>query len=69
MAKILLEFDSVEDREDWEIYSQALKMHAVLHDFLMELRDCTKYQKPTKRDHYWKHRLNEMLLERGVEIV
>jgi hypothetical protein len=57
-----------DDLEDYDIFKQSRNMHAVLHDFLMELRDCTKYQKPTKRDHYWKQRLNEMLLERGVEI-
>ena len=69
MAKIVFEFDSIEDKEEVEIYAQTLRMHAVLHDFLMELRQCTKYEKPTKRDHYWKQRLNNMLLERNVEII
>jgi len=69
MAKILLEFDSVDDREEWEIHANALKMHAILCDLQNELRDYCKHGRPTKRDHYWKQRLNEMLLERGVEIV
>jgi len=69
VSKIILEFSMPDDKEDYEIYSNAFKYHAVLHDFLMELRSCVKYGKPTKRDHYWKQRLNEMLLERGVEIV
>ena len=69
MSKIILEFFMPDDKEEYEIYSNAYKYHAVLHDFLIELRSCMKYENPTKRDHYWKDRLNKILLERGVEIV
>ena len=66
--KKIFEFNSPEDDEDVEIFANALKMYSVLCDLQDELRSVCKYQKPTKRDHYWKDRLNEMLLERGVEI-
>jgi len=68
-VKIIFEFDLTEGREDYEIHAQAMKMYSVLCDLQEELRSVCKYDKPTKRDHHWKQRLNEMLLERGVEII
>jgi hypothetical protein len=68
MAKIIHEFDSVEDREDWEIFAQALKMHAVLCDLRDELRSCVKHTDCTDRDQYWRDRLFEILEERRVEL-
>jgi len=67
--KIVLEFTMPDDKEDYEIYAMSLQMHAVLHDFLIELRSTCKHGKPTRRDEFWKQRLNELLLERGVEII
>ncbi len=69
MSKIIFEFQMPDDKEEYEIYAKALRVHAVLHDFLMEIRSTCKHGKPTKRDHYWKQRLNDMLLERNVEII
>ena len=69
MAKILLEFDSVEDRADWEIAAQANKMHSMLHDLSNELRAACKYQKPTKSDEKWRSRFNELLNEYGIELI
>jgi hypothetical protein len=69
MAKIIFEFDSVEDKAEHEIFANAFKMYDVLCLLQEELRNYCKYQKPTKRDHYWKDRLNQMLLDRNVEII
>jgi len=68
MAKIIFEYDSVEDREEWEIHANAQKMYDVLHDFLMEFRSVCKHGEPTKRDLHWRERLNAILSERGVDI-
>jgi hypothetical protein len=68
MTKILLEFDSIEDREDWEIAVQANKMYAVLTDLQDEFRRVMKYGKPHKRDRYWAERLQELLEERSVKL-
>ncbi len=67
--KIIYEFDSFEEQVEHKIFAQAHKMYALLCDLQDELRSTCKHGKPTKQDHYWKQRLNEMLLERNVEIV
>ncbi len=68
MTKILLEFDSIEDREDWEITAQANKMYAVLTDLQNEFRNCYKYEKATKRDLHWRDRLQALLDEHDVKL-
>ena len=68
MAKILLEFDSIEDRADWEIAVQANKMYCVLTDLQEEFRKVIKYENPTKRDHYWSDRFQDLLNERDVKL-
>ena len=69
MAKILLEFDSITDREDWEITAQANKMFCVLTDLQDEFRKKIKYEKHNKTDLYWQDRLYALLNERDVKLI
>ena len=68
MAKIIFEFDSVEDKDDIKIHYQALNMFAVLHDLSAEFRQEMKHGNPTKRDRYWNEVFHNLLTDRKVEL-
>ena len=58
-----------DDKDDYELYSQAAKMHSVLYDLSKELRSCNKHGSPTDRDKFWSERFWELMRENDVELI
>lgn len=66
--KIVFEFNMPEDKEDYEIHANALKIHAVLCDLQDEFRQKIKYGNPNNTDKFWSGRLQALLDERDVRL-
>jgi tRNA U34 5-carboxymethylaminomethyl modifying GTPase MnmE/TrmE len=67
--KIHYIFDSIDDKDDNKIFSQAMKMHSALYELEQELRAVCKYKNPTQRDVFWSERFYEILKENEVELI
>jgi hypothetical protein len=57
-----------DDKDDYEIYTHAMKMYMLIGDLQQELRSKCKHGEPTEQDEHWKKRLYELMTEHEITL-
>jgi hypothetical protein len=66
--KKIIEFNLPEDKEDFEIYNQAMDMYCSIHDIEQKLRDIRKYRDLTKQQRVLFEEIDEFVRSTLIDL-